>query len=338
MVDIHGNKDDRFIPGFIKIAQEQYGMTEEEALETIKSFLVVIKDASDYLFSRNHAVPYSMIGFFIGWLRYYYKIELLTSALNVYSENNEKMASIKEYIKSQGIEVKNIKFGKSRAEYFMDKDENAIYQGIASIKYCNSQIAEELYQLSKNKYNNFVELIIDINEKTSVDIRQLTILTGLNFFEEFGKNKYLLDIIELCNGIKKGTKVIRPALLTCKVLKKNKLDDYGISEYLAQKYSGKETAAQYSQIDNIGLITELSTRLENKSLSVVEQVKFEQEFLNYVVYTNPKVHEHYYIVTEYKTFKEVRKPYITVHNIKTEYNPKGFRSYVLALVILVLIS
>lgn len=76
-------------------------MSEDEARETIKSFLVVIDDASNYLFSRNHSVPYSMVGFFIGWLRYYYKIELLTSALNVYVDNTEKVSNIKEYIKSQ---------------------------------------------------------------------------------------------------------------------------------------------------------------------------------------------------------------------------------------------
>jgi DNA polymerase-3 subunit alpha len=86
---------------------------------------------------------------------------------------------------------------------------------------------------------------------------------------------------------------------------------------LAQKYCAKETAKQYSEIDNIGLVTELANRIDNKALSVVEQVKFEQEYLNYVIYTNPKVHESYWIVTEYKTFKESRKPYVTLHNVRT---------------------
>ena len=131
-------------------------MTEEEARSAIKSFLVVIADASNYLFSRNHSIPYSMIGLFIGWLRYYHKIELLTAALNVYVDNNEKMSSIKEYIKSQGINITGVKFGKSKAQYFMDKDENTIYQGIGSIKYCNNQIADELYELSKNNYDNYL--------------------------------------------------------------------------------------------------------------------------------------------------------------------------------------
>ena len=62
-----------------------------------------------------------MVGFFIGWLRYYYKIELLTSALNVYVDNTEKVSNIKEYIKSQGIKMKGVKFGKSKALYFMIK-------------------------------------------------------------------------------------------------------------------------------------------------------------------------------------------------------------------------
>ena len=111
MVDIHGNKDNRYIPGFVAIAKEKYGMTEDEARKTVNSFLVVIKDASNYLFSRNHSIPYSMIGLFIGWLRYYHKIELLTAALNVYVDDTSKMSNIKDYIKSQGIALKGIKFG-----------------------------------------------------------------------------------------------------------------------------------------------------------------------------------------------------------------------------------
>ena len=72
-------------------------------------------------------------------------------------------------------------------------------------------------------------------------------------------------------------------------------------------------------------------------MSVVDQVKFEKEYLEYVVYTNPKVHPSFYIVTDYKTYKETRKPYCVLHNIKTgedvkarvtnvkvyEYNPFG---------------
>ena len=99
--------------------------------------------------------------------------------------------------------------------------------------------------------------------------------------------------------------------------------NYGISEYLAQKYCGKETEKQYSQIDNIGLLSELTSRLDNKALNVVDQVKFELAYLEYVVYTNPKVSKEYYIVTDFKTYKEVRKPYVCLHNIRTGEDVKS---------------
>ena len=86
---------------------------------------------------------------------------------------------------------------------------------------------------------------------------------------------------------------------------------------MAQKYSEKETEKQYNQIDNVGLLTELASRLENKPLNVIDQVKFELSYLEYVVYTNPKINAQYYVVTDYKTYKEVRKPYVTLHNLKT---------------------
>ena len=42
---------------------------------------------------------------------------------------------------------------------------NAIYKGISSIKFCNAQIANELLELAKNKYNSFIELLKDIPNK-----------------------------------------------------------------------------------------------------------------------------------------------------------------------------
>ena len=194
MEDIHGNKDDRYVPGYIQVAQEQYGMTKERAEKSIESFLRVIADASSYLFSKNHSVPYSMIGLYIGYLRYYYPLQLLTAALNVYKSNEAKMQEIKAYVKSKGIEIRPIRFGKSRADYFMDVNENCIYHDIESIKECNAKSAEELYELSKNHYDNFIDLLFDIKEKTSLDKTQLEILTKLGFFDDFGDPNTLLWI------------------------------------------------------------------------------------------------------------------------------------------------
>lgn len=307
MVDSKGNKDERYIKGFIQTVKEKYNIPENEAREIIKYFLQVIEDASDYLFSRNHSIPYSMIGYFIGWLRYYYTLELLTAALIVYVDNSEKMASIKEYVKLKGIEIKPIQFGKSKADFFMDKKENVIYQGIASIKYCNAKIAEDLYELAQNnKYDNFIDLLVDIKTNRLVDTRQLTILTGLSFFKEFGKNKYLLEVIEWYDKIG-----------SIKIIKKNKIESLGLTEDIVREYSGKETEKQFSQIDNIGLLKDIVQNIENKPLSIKEQIRFEKDYLEYIVYTNPKAPKEMYYVAEFKTYKNKYKPYVQLYNLKT---------------------
>jgi DNA polymerase-3 subunit alpha len=104
---------------------------------------------------------------------------------------------------------------------------------------------------------------------------------------------------------------------TIKQVKKDKMDELGLSEYLMSKYAAKETAKIYKEIDNAGLVAELSKRVDNKSLSVVEQIKFEKEYLNYIVYTNPKVHESYWIVTSFVTYKNPATPYLELHNVRT---------------------
>lgn len=202
-----GTEDD--IPliksGFIKTMTTEYGLSEEEAEKIITNFLVVIKDASDYLFSRNHAIPYSMLGYACAWLRHYYPLETLTEALNIYSDGNtdaakKKLENIKEYIKLKGISIKPIKFGKSRSVFFFDKSENSIYQGVAAVKNLNAKVAEELYTLSQNHvYNNFVDLLIDIKTKTSLQSDQLDILIKLDYFSDFGEANQLIYLISKFN-------------------------------------------------------------------------------------------------------------------------------------------
>ena len=135
-----------------------------------------------------------------------------------------------------------------------------------------------------------------------------------------------VNVIRLYNGIEvkdpitKKNKKLLPPLRTCKQIKKDKLEqyaEYGLTEYLLQKHSEKETAKQYSQIDNVGLLNELISRLPNESMSIQEYVKFEKEYLQYVTYVNEKVVDYYYIVVNYKTHKDETKPYLTLRRIKT---------------------
>ena len=299
---------DKFIPkiksGFNKTMNDKYGVNEEESSKLIENFIQVIIDASSYLFSFNHAVPYSFLGYAVGYLRCYYKLETITTALNIYKDDSDKCLEILQYARKHNIELKPIKFGKSGAEYTMDKEAGCIYKGIESIKFCNAKIAEELLELSKNKYDTFVDLLKDIKEKTSLNSRQLTILTGLNFFSDFGNNKYLLNIIDIYDKFANS-----------KIIAKNKMDALGVTDFLMAKYAGKETKSQYRELDNHGLIQELCNRLKNESMNIVEQVRFDMEYLEYTTYVNPKMADYYYIVVDFITYKDPCKPTVVLRNI-----------------------
>ena len=306
MNNIDGKKSEHYIKGFIKTMKDDYGVDQVDAEQIIESFLQVIMDASNYLFSKNHADPYSFLGFACGYLRHYYPLETLTTALNIYTSDDEKSLKIKDYVISKGYEILPIQFRKSKAEYQFDKNSNSIYQGISSIKFCNEKIADELFELGKNNYANFFELLFDINEKTSVNSKQLMILTGLNFFKEFGENKYLLKLIEYFDKF-----------AFKKQINKKKLEELGVTEFLMKKYSGKETTTLFKELDNIGILCELSRQVENKAMGIIESMKFEKEYLGSIMYTNPKVSLLYYMVTDFKTYKDTTKPYITARQIRT---------------------
>lgn len=263
MEDIHGNKDDRYVPGYIQVAQEKYGMTKERAEKSIEYFLRVIEDASSYLFSKNHSVPYSMIGLYIGYLRYYYPLQLLTAALNVYKKNDVKMQEIKDYVRSKGIEIYPAKFRKSRADYFMDVEKNCIYQDIESIKELNAKNAEELYELGKNHYDDFVDLLYDIMANTSLDRNQLDILIKLDFFSEFGDLNRLLYITDMYLKLNKR-----------KTWKKDELGELGIDEDTMRLFSEDETFTRADEIDAVQYVKDLGVEDAEKELEDCYKYKY----------------------------------------------------------------
>ena len=281
----------------------------------------MIQSCMAYGFCSAHAVATAVDSLYGAYLKANYPLEYYTVALSNYADDTDRTHKLVNELSYFNIKLLPIKFGKSSSEYTMDKETNSIYKGIESIKYCNSKIAEELLELSKQKdYKTFIELLDDITAKTSINSRQLEILIGLNFFSDFGNNKYLLNIYNLYNGIKEKEKTILPSFRNCSVISKKNIDNYstyGLSEYLVKKYSNKETQSQYREIDNIGLLSELCNKIENKSMNVVEQMKFEKEYLQYIEYINPKISDNYYVVIDFKTYKNSTQPYLIVRNISS---------------------
>ncbi|MFI2856963.1 PHP domain-containing protein [Paenibacillus sp. JSM ZJ436] len=181
--------------GFLDYCSEKFDYPLDHLNKVVDENLKVIKDASDYGFSENHSCPYSILGFKGAYLRHYYPLEFITTQLIINENKKDKTTKIVEFMKNHtDIKILPIKFRKSRSGYIMSKSDNAIYKGIKSIKDLSEAVAEELYALRDNKYDTFIDLLVDINDNTKTNKSQALILIKLNFFSEFGNISELVEL------------------------------------------------------------------------------------------------------------------------------------------------
>ena len=263
--------DNHYIKGFIQTMYDDYGVEQEEAEKLIVGFLQVIIDASDYLFSKNHADPYSWIGYICGYMRYYYPLEFITSALNIFIGKEDKTLAITEYAKKRGIKISSIKFRHSTAEYTFDKETNTIFKGVESIKFMNSKVAKVAILNSDKSYISFIDCISDFLTGTAINMKQMRILIDLDFFEEFGDANYLnmqLDLFDKYSGRSQ--------------ISKNELNTLHVSEEEARSFSAKETAKMFSGIDSLAMLRIAATKLKYRRRTLREKIGAQIEHLGYV--------------------------------------------------------
>lgn len=266
----------------------------------------VIQDAAAYGFNSAHALSVAWDSLYGAELKAHYPLEYYSVVLDIYMDNTEKTAKIQSELKHFGIQIKPIKFRHSTAKYSIDKSTNTIYKGISSIKFLSDKIADELYALRDNQYNSFTDLLVDIKTNTSVDTRQLNILTILGFFSEFGKNKKLLTVIEAYDKI--GSR---------KQLKIADVDDLIVPSEIILKHAQTLTAKTIKDFNGVDIVREFESTVEDKSINLKERLKFEAENMGYIAFTYEKATKNIYFVLELTTYKDKAKPYITLYQVKT---------------------
>lgn len=284
---------------FIDYSNKTYHIDKEKLEEIFPPIKQGILDASSYAFSWNHSDSYSCIGYICGYLRYYYPLEFLTVALNTFVDNEEKSTKIVEYCNKVGISIRPIKFRHSKDTYTPDKEHNAIYKGVSSVKFLNADVAQKMYEMREQNFSSFIDFL-KINPCNS---KQTEILIKLGFFSEFGKSQKLLDICDIFS--KYGGK------------KQIKKENLALDENIVLRY-GTATEKMYKITDNDGLLNELcNSIIEDKETPITDKISAEKEYLGYISYINPKVPDSLYYVSEMKIYKDKCKPYVTLYQLKT---------------------
>lgn len=256
------------LEGYCSKSDKPREVAEEEA----KKFLQIIEDASSYMFGFNHSTGYSMVGYMCAMLRYYYPYEFIAAYLNNAS-NEDDIRMGTDLAASKGIKILPPKFGHAKDVYFPDRDNGAIYKGIASIKYMSADVANKLYDLAHTqKFDSFIDLL----RVFPGDSRQLEILIKLNYFSQFAPIGKLLNIVELYN--KFGTR---------KTLKESDVSALPapVQEVIA-KYTVKPKT-QYKITDSDGMLRDLAKLTGERPITMMMRLGWEKELLGYCSSTDP---------------------------------------------------
>ena len=237
----------------------------------------MIQSCISYGFAAPHALAVAIDSLYGAYLKANYPLEYYTVCLNNYSDDENKTKKLTEELSTFGIKILPIKFRHSKDTYSPDKENNAIYKGIASVKFLNAEVAQQMYEMREQEFPTFIDFL-KVNPCNS---RQTEILIKLDFFSEFGKSQKLLDEYEIYTTYY-GKKQFKKEKIT--------LDDETMSKFATS------TDKMYKITDSEGLIKELCNRLEDKSIPIKERLTAEAEYLGYIDYINPKAINYGYVL------------------------------------------
>ena len=278
---------DAAMPSILEGYCERSDQPRDKAEEEAKEFLQVIEDSASYQFGYNHSIAYCLLGYLCGYYRYHYPLEFITSFLNN-AANDDDIKNGTKYASKCGIMVTNPKWGISKREYYFDKERNTIAKGVSSIKYMSAQLADELYELATSRhYTRFTDVLIDLDEKSSINTRQLDILIKIDFFSEFGNQRELLRITEMFYGMFKRGQV--------KQINKADVDGTQIGE-IVQRYSVGITksggeAKRYTVLDVQSIMYEVEDKIKSvgmQDLSDIIKVQNFYDAMGYIGYSSGK--------------------------------------------------
>lgn len=246
---------------------------------------------SKYSFNKSHSSAYGIIAYMTAKQKAYYPKEFYAGLLNSYLKESsfvkDTANEIVEDMSKHNILFTKLDFRTDHRKCSVDK--RKINYAIGLIKGCNVTIAENLYSMSKNQYNTFVDILLDIYKNKVLNNAQLSTLIKLDYFSEFGNIRELLSILDVVRQFKFGKS---------KTIKKDKINSESMLELL-QKYGSDKNAKNeelksFKILDMDGLLKECEIKIKEmnmEDLSFKLKIEAQQEFLGYISLVSGKAED-----------------------------------------------
>lgn len=269
------------LEGYCSKSSQPRDVAEQEA----KEFIQIIEDSASYQFGYNHSIGYCMIGYLCAYLRYYHPYEFITAYLNN-ANNEDDIKNGSALAELYGIQIVPPRYGLSKDKYIFDAEKGVIAKGIESIKYMNSAVANELYEIAKKHHpQTFMELLKLMTEESSLDTRQREILIKIDFFQDFGNIPELTRIVTFYSFFKNGT---------AKKIPKAKLEGqiYDlVAQYATDKNKDGSEAKSFTITDMDGLLAACEGVIKSLNLPDIDlkcKIQSQLELMGYIDLTTKR--------------------------------------------------
>ena len=256
---------DIFLSGMTEKIIVLENKTRKEADKIAHMTWQIVDDSSRYSFNSSHAYSVAGDSLYGAYLKSHYPIEFYEVLMNILEESGDKNRLAKviaEAERAYGIKFPRFKFGQDNRYIKGDPQTKEIVASLRTIKGFGKKIGENLYELGQNKYDSFLDFLIDAEEK-GYKCKKYEDLIKIHYFDMFGGN---LKLLKIFNEFTSG---------------KNRY---------SRKHSDK------TKEKRIVSLREFSKNIKNKKLPIIEQIMSDQEILGYINTIYSDIDKRYVIV------------------------------------------
>lgn len=148
----------------------------------------VIVRFADYGFNRSHAVAYSMIGYWLAWLKTHYPACFFAALMQTQAGNETKMQQLKTEARSMNLVFSGPDVNKSESGFTAEK--NGVRFGFTAIKGVNRAAAKDIVDRRRNQgaYKSLFDFCARLqNSQVTRPVMEALIWSGA--MDEFGQSR-----------------------------------------------------------------------------------------------------------------------------------------------------
>lgn len=259
---------DKLLLGWIEYTRKEDGF--EKTWDIVEAF-------SKYAFNASHAYSYAYDSVYGAYLKANYPYEFYAVMMQHLSEKGgkDKVTAYKQEMQQAfGIKNGDYKFGLDNREFSIDKEHGCINPSLASIKSFSKSMAETLFQMGSDNYEDFIDVLETLKINGIAESRIIDLI-NMDYFSSFGSISYLTQVLEYFNLFYKNKKYLQRC-------KKETIFQNKIDFDIIRKHCASETAKQFVRIDSKAILRDISSQIENKKDTFKYRIQKRFEVLGYI--------------------------------------------------------